>query len=107
MRMRQRIETGRPQALRLDLLGRHGGKLVPGDAVRQPDADAALHGLAARHLDAGHRPVRQVVARGEQILLSLGELGFFLLGRLDELGKVHVVGSDRRCPRKQGGDEDE
>src|SRR5205823_1761550 len=58
--MRKRIEAGREGVLRLDLLGRHFGKLFPRDAGRQLDAHALLNRLTAAHLH-GRRMVAQVV----------------------------------------------
>ena len=55
--VRQGQEARREEVLLADLLGRHRAERLPGRAGRQPDPHALLDRLAARHGDAGRRPV--------------------------------------------------
>ena len=62
-----------------DLVGGHGGQLLPGQARRQFDPDPLLDGLAATgHHHASGGPVDQVIACLKQGPLALHHLG---LGR--------------------------
>ncbi len=96
--MRQRKKTGGPELLFLDFLRRQGREFLPGHARWQLDAHAVLHRLAARHGRSPGRPVSEVVARREQILLALRERRFLRLKAFYQGGEV--FSDDRRCLRE-------
>ena len=73
IRMRQRHEASGEYAPVTNLLWRHACERVPRRSRRQLHADAALDRLALAHRGAGDRPVLEVVARGEQLLLAAGQ----------------------------------
>jgi len=95
IRMRQREKAFRPQALFADLLGRHGRQFFPGlHARRQLHPDALLDRFAPRHGHAASGAIAQVVALGEQLHLSLHDLGLRGLHALNNV--LEILGDDHR-----------
>jgi hypothetical protein len=68
-------EAGGEDVAGLDLIGRHFRKLLPSDAGGELHAYALLEGFAARHGDAGRRPVAQVVALCKKVHLAFHDAG--------------------------------
>ena len=105
MRVRQRVEAGRPEIALLDLVRRHAASLsqvIPcGSSTRTPPCT----GLPRDMVDALRRLVGEVVALGEQVLLALRERGLLLLEAPDERLEVFIrirrVKRERRCENEQ------
>ena len=94
VRVGERQEALGPEALLVDLFGRHRGELLPGDALGQLHPHTGLYRLAARHGHPVRGAVAHVVALFEQLHVPLADTGLGGLHALD--GVVELLGNGDR-----------